>query len=327
MEHSEEFRTVLVATDFSESADGAIEWAAELARPHGAKLVLVHASMPLMPVVAAPEFVPLPPAAYEADRERVQIELGARTDVLREKGLEVVSQARSGPPVEVILDAAESEAADLIVVGTRGLTGAKRIFLGSTAAQVVRRAPCPVLTVHPDQATTHRPIRTIVVPTDGSDDAKLAVREAVRLLGPVSANARLKLLHVYRLQPEVVYPWTPAHMAFRATEAVAEAMKQLEEVAGPLRKQGFDVELLVDQGYPPDVIDDVAKRSGADLIAMGTHGRSFLPRLVLGSVAERVLPEAPCPVLTVHHAVSESTITSRTAASPSVGEGATDSSC
>ncbi len=300
MEQFEKLKTVLVATDFSESADGAVDWAAELARPHGARLVLVHASMPPMPAVAAPEFVPLPPAAYEADRARVQVELTARVEALREKGVLVEGAARSGLAVEVILDMAETEAADLIVVGTRGITGAKRIFLGSTAAKVVRRAPCPVLTVHPDQVSGHRPVRTILVPTDYSDHADLAVRETIRLLGPVCASARVKLLHVYRLQPEVVYPWTPPHIASRAAEIVAEATERLEEVAQPLRRQGFDVELLVYEGYPPDVIDDTAAKTGADLIAMGTHGRSLLPRLVLGSVAERVLPGAPCPVLTVH---------------------------
>lgn len=305
MENLEGLKTVIVATDFSESAEGAVDWAAELARPHGARLLLLHASMPPMPAVAAPEFVPLPPAAYEADRERVALELDARVEALREKGLTVEGEARTGQALDVILDAAEKENADLIVVGTRGLTGAKRIFLGSTAAQLVRRAPCPVLTVHPDQAKEHRAIQTILVPTDYSADAEKAVRETVRLLGPVSTSAKVKLLHVYRLQPEVVYPWTPPHIAFRASEVVAEATKRMEEIAEPLKKMGFDVELLVHEGYPPDVIDETATKVHADLIAMGTHGRSLLPRLVLGSVAERVLPRAPCPVLTVHHDETE----------------------
>lgn len=305
MEPNKEFRNVVVGTDFSESADAAVDWAAELVRPHGAKLFLLHASMPPMPAAAAPEFVPLPPAAYEADRERVTIELDARLAALREKGIEAEGEARSGPAVDVLLDAAETHSADAIVVGTRGLTGAKRIFLGTTAAHVVRRAPCPVLTVHSDQLAEHRPIRTILVPTDFSDDAALALREAVHMLGPVSASAKVKLLHVFRIQPEVVYPWTPPHIAFRASEVVADAKKRMEQIAEPIRAQGFDVEILVYEGFPPEVIDETAVKTKADLIAMGTHGRSFLSRLLLGSVAERVLPRAPCPVLTVHHEEGE----------------------
>lgn len=305
MEANKELKRILVATDFSESADAALDWAAELAGPHGAQVSLLHASVPPVPSIAAPEFVPLPPAAYEADRERVEIELNARLSALREKGVEAGGESRVGAPVNVILDAVEETGADVVVVGTRGLTGAKRIFLGSTAAQLVRRSPVPVLTVHPDQLAEHRPIRTILVPTDFSDDAKLAVSEAVRVLGPVTASAKIKLLHVYRLQPEVVYPWTPPHIAFRASEVVDEATKRMEELAEPIRKLGFDVELLVHEGFPPDVIDETATATKADLIAMGTHGRSLLPRLVLGSVAERVLPSAPCPVLTVHHQEAE----------------------
>jgi len=306
MEAAGELKSVLVATDFSESADGAVDWAAELARQHGAHLFLIHAAMPPMPAMAAPEFVPLPPAAYEADRERVQIELNARAAALREKGIEVDAEARAGAALDVILAVAEEKSADVIVVGTRGLTGAKRVFLGSTAAQLVRRAACPVLTVHPEQLANHREIKTILVPTDFSDDAALALREALRVLGPAKAGAKVKLLHVYRLQPEVVYPWTPPHIAFRASEIVADATQRMEKIAEPIRNQGFDVEILVYEGYPPDVIDETATRTKADLIAMGTHGRSLLPRLILGSVAERVLPRAPCPVLTVHHEASNS---------------------
>jgi len=301
MEPTKKLGTIVVATDFSPSADGAVEWAAELARSHDARLILLHASSPPIPV-AAPEFVPLPAAAYEEDQARVRKELTQRVEALRARHLTVEGETRAGSPADVIVDVAGARHADLIVAGTRGLTGVKRVFLGSKAGRLVRLAPCPVLTVHPEHSGAHRPIRTILVPTDYSDDAELAVREAVRLLGPVSASARVKLLHVYRLQPEVVYPWTPTHIASRSTELVAESMKHLEKIAEPLRRIGFDVELLVHEGYPPDVIDETAKRLGADLIAMGTHGRSGLPRLVLGSVAERVLPGAPCPVLTVHHA-------------------------
>lgn len=301
MSEAKPLETVLVATDFSTSADGAIRWAGEVARPHGARVVVVHASMPPAPLVSAPEFVAIPPEVFEADRERVRNELDAKVKELTDSGLNAVGKHGDGGAVDVILDAAERESADLIVVGTRGLTGAKRVFLGSTAAHVVRNAPCPVLTVHPGQADEHRPLRTVLIPTDYSDDAELAVAEAVRLLGATKAEAKLKLLHVYRLQPEVVYPWTPGYLGARSAEIAAEATGKLEGMAEPLRSSGFDVEVLVAEGFPPDVIDETARRTNADVIAMGTHGRSFFSRLVLGSVAERVLPAAPCPVLTVHH--------------------------
>jgi nucleotide-binding universal stress UspA family protein len=300
MARREKIETVLVATDFSESAEGAIDWAVEVARPHGAKLVLAHALLPPAPMVAAPEAIPLPVEVYAEDRRRCKEELAERAGRLRGGGSAVDTLLVEGPAARALLEASEKCSADLIVAGTRGQTGLKRVFLGSTASLLVRHAKIPVLTVHPEHVKKHRPIRRILVPTDYSDDAELALREAVRVLGAVSASARVVLLHVYRLQREVVYPWTPPPLVHRSNEVAYEARKRLGELAEPIRKLGFDVEVLAQEGYPSEVIDEEAKRIGADLIAMGTHGRSRLRRLVFGSVAERVLPAAPCPVLTVH---------------------------
>lgn len=300
MSESKPLKTVVLATDFSEAADGAASWAAELARPHEANMVLVHASLPPMPL--APEFVPLPPDVQRADRERIENELQQRVESVHSKyGLDARGVHRDGIPEDVILEVADEADADVVVVGSRGLTGARRIFLGSTAAHVVRRASCPVLTVHPEHAQSHRPIRTVLVPTDFSADAELAVSQAAHVFGVSPQDAKLKLLHVFRLHPEVTYPWTASYLGAHAAEVTKIATEKLDKMAQPLRDQGFDVEVLVYEGYPPDVIDQTAKQVKADVIAMGTHGRSFLPRLILGSVAERVLPAAPCPVLTVHH--------------------------
>jgi nucleotide-binding universal stress UspA family protein len=305
MTQRQKIEVILVATDFSESAEGAIDWAAEVARPHGAKLVLTHALAPPAPDVAAPEAIPFPADVYAEDRQRCEQELAERAERIRAGGTTVDTMLIEGPAPRALLEAVQKCDADLIVAGTRGQTGLKRVFLGSTAARLVRQATVPVLTVHPEHVRRHRPIRTVLVPTDYSDDAELALKEAVRILTPVSASARVVLLHVFRLQPEVVYPWTPPPLVYRSTELARETLERLEETAKPIRKLGFDVEIVAQEGYPPEVIDEEAKRFDADLIAMGTHGRSGLRRVVFGSVAERVLPAAPCPVLTVHHGEAE----------------------
>ena len=300
MEERKPLKTILVATDFSPGAEGAIDWAAHLARAHGARLLLVHAFLPPVPTAVAPEFVALEPVASEEARVRARRELDDRVQSLSGRGLDVEAVVATGMPADVVLEVVESRKVDLVVAGTRGLSGLKRIFLGSKAAELVRRCPCPVLTVPPEQAAAHRPVETILVPTDESAHAGLAIAEAARLLAPSGAAARIHLLHVYRLHPEVIYPWTEQHLAARASERTAEALARLEVFAEPLRAAGTAVELHVYEGFPPDVIDETARELGVDLIAMGTHGRSGLPRLVLGSVAERVLPGAPCPVLSVH---------------------------
>jgi nucleotide-binding universal stress UspA family protein len=291
--------TIVAATDFSGGAEGAIDWAAQLARTHGARLVLVHALLPPVSPTAAPEFVPLPSEIYEEERRAAEESLERRAAALRQAGCTVETDLQIGPAVSTILDAVEGRKADLLVAGTRGLTGFKRILLGSTAARLVREATCPVLTVHPDEAKRHRPIHRILVPTDFSEDAKLALETAGRVLGPVTDHARVTLLHVYRTTHEIVTPW-PAPILIEATRDIeTEAQKHLEKTAAPLRQLGIDVDLLAREGYPPEVIDEEARRLSADVIAMGVHGRSGLKRLFLGSTAERVLPAAPCPVLTV----------------------------
>ncbi|MBM4269588.1 MAG: universal stress protein [Deltaproteobacteria bacterium] len=292
--------TILVATDFSESAEGAIDWAVEVARPHRAKLLLVHALQPPVPIVASPEAIPLPVEVYEADRKRCEEELIERADRLRSAGTPVETKMVVGAAARSLIEVGEAVHADLIVAGTRGQTGLKRVFLGSTAAYLVRHSTCPVLTVHPEHIRKHRPIHRILVPTDYSHDAERALREAAGILGPVSEHAKVILLHVYRAHPEVVYPWTPPPIVHRSNEMALDARQRLEEVAAPIRQLGFEVELVAQEGHPADVIDEEAKRVDADLIAMGTHGHSGLRRLLFGSVAERVLPAAPCPVLTVH---------------------------
>jgi nucleotide-binding universal stress UspA family protein len=299
MAQATHLETVVAVTDFSSAAEGAVDWGAQLARTHAARLVLVHALLPPVSPTAAPEFVPLPAEIYEEERRAAETALESRAASLRQAGCRVETELEIGPAVSTILDALARWKADVLVAGTRGLTGFKRILLGSTAARLVREAPCPVLTVHPDEAARHRPVHRILVPTDFSEDAKLALETAGRILGPVTEHARVTLLHVYRTTQEIVTPW-PAPVLIEATRDIeADARKLLEETAAPLRELGIDVDVLARGGYPPEVIDEEARRIAADVIAMGTHGRSGLKRLFLGSTAERVLPAAPCPVLTV----------------------------
>ena len=304
MAQGSRMQTVVAATDFSVNAQGAIDWAAQLARTHGARLVLVHALLPPISPTAAPEFVPLPAEAYEEERKRAEEALAERAAALRKTGCEVEADLQPGSAVSTVLEAVDRWKADVLVAGTRGLTGFKRVLLGSTAARFVREAACPVLTVHPDEASRHRPIHRILVPTDFSDDAALALTVAGKVVGPVTDHARVTLLHVFRLPHEIVTPW-PAPVLIQASRDIeSEARQRLEEVAKPLRELGLDVDVLAREGYPPEIIDEEARRIDADLIAMGTHGRSGLKRLFLGSTAERVLPAAPCPVLTVREAES-----------------------
>ena len=192
---------------------------------------------------------------------------------------------------------AEKHAADLVVTGTRGLSGIRHLLLGSTAERLVQHATLPVLAVHPDMAPPEA-VRTILVPTDFSDDAEQALSAALRLLAG-SPDPKIILFHAFHVPIEYTNLAGGFVLPDITQTALADARTALERVAEPLRKQGHVVETLAREGYAPQAIETEAREHGVDLIAMGTHGRSFLPHVVLGSTAERVVQHAPCPVLTV----------------------------
>lgn len=287
---------ILVATDFSTTAAAGLAWAQEIARDHGAAIRLVHA---LLLPNAMTDFLPSPPDLTEELRVAANRRLEETVSEVRAAGLEATGEVRLGLASEAIVEATRETRPDLVVVGTRGHSGLRHLLLGSTAERVVQRAPAPVLTVHPGDADHHRRIRTILLPTDFSTDAENAAETALDLLAGVTEPARLILLHAYHLPYEyTVYGTIPTSFDYRQDVGGASAAR-LEEVAEPLRSKGLSVETRSCEGYPPEVIVAEAESLGADLISMGTHGRSGLAHLVMGSTAERVVQHAPCPVLTV----------------------------
>lgn len=293
---------ILAATDFSPTSAAAVEWATLLAKTHGAVVVLVHALAPPIPPAASPDFVALPPDFQEQYRRAATQNLAETAERVRGRGITISTDLELGPAAPTILDLATKHGADLIVVGTHGLTGFRHLLLGSTAERIVQGAPIPVLIVHPGDVDKHRTFKTILVPTDFSADSGLAIREARRVLHATEDSARLILLHAYHLPVEFTalgtVPVTPRLFA----DAAEQARQQLEEIAAPLRRDGLRVDTLAREGYPPSVIEEEAREAGVDLIAMGTHGRSGLRHFFLGSTAERVVQHAPCPVLTVRRA-------------------------
>ncbi len=141
-----EIRQILVAVDFSEHAKPVIEWGTHLAQEHGSRLTLLHAYH--LPV----EFQQLEGAYLPQDfwtnvRTEAQQNLSRYAEEVSRKGIEVETVVREGYPATVIEEEAVRQSADLIVIGTRGLSGIKHLLLGSIAKRVVQKSPCPVLTV------------------------------------------------------------------------------------------------------------------------------------------------------------------------------------
>jgi nucleotide-binding universal stress UspA family protein len=295
-------KRILFATDFSDCAGRAQDYALFLAEVCGACLDILHVL----------EFQPGMDPDYPVNHlylEHLQKETGALLDALvshaAHRGLTANVHQVTGIPSQWITAMAKEKEVDLIVLGTHGRTGLEHILLGSTAERVVARAPCPVLTVRlerarlmPDeaQAAIAAPaIRTILVPIDFSDCSLDALEYAAQVATQFSAA--VTILHV--LEPvsySLDFSLTQAGKA-RAQRERLEA--RLAEMAASLHRAGLPAGHVLRGGVPADSLLDWSREQAYDLIVMGTHGRRGVSHLVSGSVAEAVLRQASSPVLTV----------------------------
>jgi nucleotide-binding universal stress UspA family protein len=296
-----QLRRILCATDFSPASAPAWSFAQRLAPAAKAELVLVHvvASMPVPTIEGSRIDVQGYQRLTEEERRKALAELERSRDAAADHGLSVAVHVEDGPTAPAILAVADRMKADLLVVGTHGRTGLTRFLVGSVAEHLVQLSTRPVITVRPlpaQGALVQRPIRRILYPTDFSPIGRLGwpwVRTIAKATG-----AEVNLLHVLREE----LPDPDIDPAFHALvkdaireEAWTRAHSFLNTVGFPRRQIHVDFV----HGVESDEIVRAAVEREADLIVMGTHGRTGLVRLALGSVARRVLHAAPCPVLAV----------------------------
>ncbi len=284
---------ILAPTDFSENAGIAVKRAAAYARAHQASMTLIH-------VADAVSMSSLPLAI----QEQISSRLGDLADTIGAEGIEVNVIETAGRAWERIAE--ESQEYDLVVIGARGLTPHPGAFIGigSTADRVLRTAEAPVLTVHESDAGRQGLPRRILAPTDFSDTASRAFDCALAVLCPTADDPLdVTLLHAW--QPLADYEFAfgnPIAFAPDLSDEAAEAA--LKARADEMQSDAVRVTPLLRAGYPTHVIEETAKQMEAELIAIGTHGRSGFTRWMLGSVAERVVHHAACPVLTTRQAVA-----------------------
>jgi Universal stress protein UspA and related nucleotide-binding proteins len=205
-------------------------------------------------------------------------------------------QIESAEPAEQIIAYAEDAAVDLIVMGTHGRRGVDRMLFGSTTEEVVRKAPCPTFTIRADaDVAPDQAVRRVLVPVDFSDASESAIRHAKEIA--LTYGAEIDLLHVVE---EPFYP--PAYglggAGFPTDEVVASVEEELADLARS--EIGYEhVMIEARTGNPSHEILDYVDEKGVDLTVIATHGRTGLDRMLMGSVAERVLRQSPTPVFVV----------------------------
>jgi nucleotide-binding universal stress UspA family protein len=295
---------VLVATDLSEPADEAIRQAHELALARNAQLVVCHvipmsqhANMLFPQDNEGQAFATVEWEKWAGDQvqDRVARLTGRDPDAY-------TIAVDCGAPEAVIVGEAEETHADLVVIGNRGATGIERLSMGSIAERVLRFAHCSVLLARPHTRTGQ-----VLAATDLSDPSLPAVTagaaEAKR------RGARLTILHNVDTAPPVLPPvemtaaggaMSPASFTTMSGAAPAETIARLDaHVRDLMKSRGIDGDCRITEGDPSAAIYRVAQELDAELLVIGTHGRTGLARLALGSVAERAAETAACSVLVV----------------------------
>lgn len=161
------------------------------------------------------------------------------------------------------------------------------------------RAGSVTLGANPEDLAMATFVRRILVPTDFSDGSNRALTVAIKFAKLL--RAAIDLLHVQAMPAYIPVPTVPGAMALPppTPEAIQGTQDSLGMLAARVRESGLECQTKSVEGNPGDEIVDYAAKIGADLIVMGSHGRTGLGRILLGSVAEKVLHRATCPVLVV----------------------------
>jgi nucleotide-binding universal stress UspA family protein len=295
-----ELRRILCPVDFSEASRHALEHALVLAKWYEAPITALH-------VIYAPRFQPPilmagvvdPRAAAPPDYNEREKDLQALLEPARQLGIEIEAVVEPGLAASRILEYALSRQADLIVMGTHGLSGFERFMLGSVAEKVIRKAACAVLTVPPAAMTRATvPYTRVLCPVDFSDSSLAALRFASSLAEEADAN--LQILHV------IDWPDDDDGLLLEGFDSPelrgrleGEARGRLEALITDDIRMWCKPSTKVAHGKPYREILQTAQEEGADLIVVGVRGRTPVDLMVFGSTTNQVVRRAPCPVLTL----------------------------
>lgn len=289
------FSKILVATDFSDHSNAALARAVWVAGRSGGEVMLAHvvtdlataaaeSSCDIRHEVMAGHIDKVLTELRHLFRERLEEQLAP----FRSAGVTLRHETMLGSPFAEIIRAVEREGHDLVLAGTRGLHGVKRFVLGSTAKRLVRKCPSTVWIVQAEQS---RPLQKIVAATDFSDVSWKARRQAAWLAH--QAGAELHVLHVLETRLDELKTQSP-----RETRRAAQ--RQLDESLKNDLPEFISVTKHIESSPDPwRKITSLAGRLEADLVAMGTVGRSGVAGVLLGNTAEKVLLSCKCDILAV----------------------------
>lgn len=294
--------TILVPLDGSAFAETALPTAFHLARRDKAEVRLVMVQEPALPVMRTRGTRVVDPTFDQDIRQEARRYLD---ELLGRIPASDRSRTRTelleGGIVETLAAHTREAKADLVVMTTHARGGMSRAWLGSVADGLLRRSPVPVLLLRPDDGAKRGEdvtgFRRVLIPVDGSAVGDQVIERAAGVAGTEGVQyTLLRVLAATMAPTQTVLPRrgeTPATQAQRAT-----VEHQLEATADVLRSRGLAVEVRIGvNDNPARAILDYEEEWSADLVAMATRSRGGVERLVLGSVADKVLRGSDCPLL------------------------------
>ncbi|MDW7771755.1 MAG: universal stress protein [Desulfobulbaceae bacterium] len=280
------YRKILVAYDGSPTAKTALAVGAEIAKSEKSWIKVLA----VVPV-------------YDGDLELIGVSnikdtitgpgqelLAEAKSLAKEYDVHVFTNLEQGEPFERIVHVAHDENCDLIVMGRSGLSHLERELMGGVTARVIGHTDRHVLIVQEEARFVWN---RILVAADGSSNSEAAVDHAISVAK--EHGAELAVIAVAQTDEEML-ALAPEHIQY----LVEKNLKYLEEIKKRCEEQGVAVETFVREGEPHAQITELADEIGATLIVMGTHGRKGISRLLMGSVTERTIGYAKCPVLIIH---------------------------
>lgn len=287
---------IVAATDFSGTANIAVQRAARLAHDLNATLHLVHVVHPLDLYAGSELSFDFQMHYQEAQQQHIKTELEALTTQLREQFSIVVNHCtKIGRAYNEIVSYANSVHAGLIVAGAQGEHSILAKLLGSTALRLIKTAHCPILIVK--NALNNSSYRHVLAAVDFSEGSA----DVPALATMIAPQAEIEALLIFDSNQEAhMYKagMDEALLTQYREKALAGAKQQLEKLISQQEK--YNIKSVIRAGYPPEAICAYAKEMKSDLIVIGKHNRNQIEQWLLGSVTKAVVYSADCDVLLNH---------------------------
>lgn len=280
-------RAILLATDLSPRSDRALDRAVSLAKHWKAHLTVLHVleemASPLDPMDPLPSWR-RPPEPLSIARENILADLGE----LAETATVLVDQ---GDTIDSIMRVANADNSQLIVIGVARNELLGQLMLGRTVDRLLRRSQVPLLVV---KERARRTYRHIVVATDFSESSRHALVAAMHLF----PEETLTVFHAY--DPPMSGLMSDASTYRREYRKIAEQdcnafLRDTDKLMNQRRRP----HVLIEYGAPNHLLHDYVVDNSADLVVVGTHGRSAIFDVLIGSVAKRILEDVPCDILVI----------------------------